>query len=79
MRPLRKQRIAAPAPREKAGSSLPTSGYALVVDGQDKASFSARDQAVKAARDLKGRFPMLQVKVYDAEKKRAEKIELVAA
>jgi hypothetical protein len=29
--------------------------------------------------DLKGRFPMLQIKVYDAERKRSEKIELAAA
>jgi hypothetical protein len=29
--------------------------------------------------DLKGRFPMLQIKVYDAERKRNEKIELAAA
>jgi hypothetical protein len=33
----------------------------------------------KAAKDLKGPFPVLQVKVYDAEKKRSEKIELAAA
>ena len=35
--------------------------------------------ALKAARDLKGRFPMLQVKVYDAETKLSENIGLVAA
>jgi hypothetical protein len=34
---------------------------------------------LKAARDLKGRFPMLQFKVYDAEKKHSEKIEIDAA
>jgi hypothetical protein len=28
--------------------------------------------------DLKGRFPMLQIKVYDAEGKRSAKIELAA-
>jgi hypothetical protein len=33
---------------------------------------------MKAARDLKGRFPMLQVKVYDAETKQSETIELAA-
>ena len=32
----------------------------------------------KAAKDLKERFPMLQVKVYDAESKRSEEIELAA-
>ena len=79
MRPLRKERIAAPAPREKAGTGLPTSGYALVVDGQAKASFTAMDPALKAAKDLKGRFPVLQIKIYDAEKKQAEQVELAAA
>jgi hypothetical protein len=58
----------------------PSSGYALVVDRQiETAEFNAHDGALKAARDLKGRFPMLQVKVYDAEKKHNEKIEIAAA
>jgi hypothetical protein len=63
----------------KAGTGLPTSGYTLVVDGQPKREFDTHDHALKAARDLKGRFPMLQVKVYDAEKKLSETIELGAA
>jgi len=59
MRPLRKQRMAAPAVKEKVAIGLPTSGYALVVDGQAKASFATGDQALKTAKDLKQRFPML--------------------
>jgi hypothetical protein len=78
MRQQRKERMAMPAPREKVGIGLPTSGYAIVVDGQAKAAFATSDQALKAAMDLKGRFPMLQIKVYDAERRRSEKIELVA-
>jgi len=34
-----------------------------------RADFKTHDRALKAARDLKGRFPMLEIKVYDAEKK----------
>jgi hypothetical protein len=34
---------------------------------------------VKAAKELKGRFPRLQVKVFDAEKKQSETIELATA
>jgi hypothetical protein len=68
-----------PAPMSKGASELPTSGCALIVDGQVKAEFNARDGALKAATDLKRRFPMLQIKVYDAETKRSEKIELEAA
>ena len=78
MRHQGKQRTAMPAPRPR-DKDLPTSGYALVVDGHSKAIFASKDQALKAAEDLKGRFPMLQVKVYDAESKRSEKIELAAA
>ena len=44
----------------------------LIVDGQVKTEFKELDRALKAARDLKGRFPMLQVKVYDAENRRSE-------
>jgi len=53
--------------------------YALIVDGQVKTEFKTQDQALKAARELKGRFPMLQVKIYDAESKRSEDMELTAA
>jgi hypothetical protein len=78
MRHQGKQRIASATPRPSE-KELPTIGYALVVDGHSKAIFTSNDQALKAAKDLKGRFPMLQVKVYDAERKRTETIELAAA
>jgi hypothetical protein len=79
MRQRRTQRTSAPAPMSRAGTGLPTSGYALVVDGQTKSEFDTHERVLKVARDLKGRFPMLQVKVYDAEKKLSETIELGAA
>jgi hypothetical protein len=67
-----------PAAREKVTTGPPTSGYALIV--QAKAAFATNDLALKAARYLKKRFPMLQVvMVHDAERKRSEKIELTAA
>ena len=79
MRKQHTQRTSTAAPVYRAKSGLPTGGYALVVDGQIKSEFNTHDGALKAARDLKGRFPMLQVKVYDAEKKHSEKIEIAAA
>jgi hypothetical protein len=79
MRQQRTQRISTPAPISRPGVGLPTSGYALIVDGQAKQGFDAQDRALKAARELKGRFPNLQVKVYDAEKKQSETIEFAAA
>ena len=75
------RRMAAPAPARstKAPVEPPTSGYVLVVDGQMKTEFKTKDRALKAARDLKGRFPMLQIKVDDAEEERSEEIGLAAA
>jgi len=78
-RDQRTERTPAPAPMARATTSLPTSGYALIVDGQAKAEFETQDRALKAARDLKRRFPMLQVKIYDAENRRSEGIDLAAA
>jgi hypothetical protein len=74
MRQQRTQRAGTPAPAPKPRSGVPATGYALIVDGQAKADFKTHEQALKTARDLKGRFPMLQVKVYDAEKKLSENI-----
>ena len=76
------RRMAAPAPPPapvRAPTEPPTSGYTLAVDGQMKTEFKMKDGALKAARDLKSRFPRLQVMVYDAEEKRSEEIELPAA
>ena len=75
----RMKQTPAPAPMARATTSLPTQGFALIVDGQAKAEFETRDQALKAATDLKRRFPMLQIKVYDAENGRSESVGLAAA
>jgi len=79
MRQQRTQRMSTPTPIPRAGVGLPTSGYALIVDGQAKKEFDTRDPALKSAKELKARFPNLQVKVFDAEKKQSETIELAAA
>jgi hypothetical protein len=77
---MRQQRTQpTPAPMSRAVTGLPASGYALIVDGQAKVDFKTSDEALRTARDLKGRFPMLQVKIYDAQKKQSETIELAAA
>jgi hypothetical protein len=75
MRQQRTQRMTTPAPISRAGVGLPTSGYTLIVDGQAKKEFDSEDRALKAARELKGRFPNLQVKVFDPERKQSETIE----
>ncbi|NOJ46034.1 hypothetical protein [Bradyrhizobium archetypum] len=78
MRQQRTQRspVAAPATTTKAPTDLPTSGYALIVDGHAKREFKTQSSAIQAAKGLKTRFPNLQIKVYDAQAKRAEQIEI---
>jgi hypothetical protein len=79
---VRKQPIApAPAPRRttRATPEAPSTGYALVVDGQMKGEFKTHDAAHARAESLKRRFPALQVQIFDAEKKRFEPIAVADA
>ena len=55
---------------------LPTTGYALEVDGRLKTEFETKEGAWTGAEELKKRFPMLRVKVYDAEAKTTEEFQL---
>jgi hypothetical protein len=55
---------------------LPATGYALEVDGRLKTEFATREGARSGAEELKKRFPMLQVKIYDAEARTREEINL---
>ena len=48
--------------------------YALIVDGRAKSEFKTKEGAGNEPRELKQRFPMLQIKVYDAEANRSEEI-----
>lgn len=57
-----------------AARELPASGYALEVDGRLKAEFATRDGAKTGAEELKRRFPMLRIRIYDAEAKTREEI-----
>lgn len=67
----------APAPRAPTRSvpDMPTSGYALIVDGQLKGEFKTKDAAEARGKELKLRFPFLQIRVFDAQEKRSETIE----
>jgi len=59
-----------------AHPELPTRGFAIEVDGRLKAEFTTRDGAVAGAEELKKRFPMLRVRIYDAQTKMREEILL---
>ncbi|TYO67395.1 hypothetical protein FXV83_07200 [Bradyrhizobium hipponense] len=54
-------------------------GYAFIVDGHVKTTFAAKASALEADIQLKNRFPRLQVKIYDAENKLSEVIEIARA
>jgi hypothetical protein len=62
-----------------ASREPPASGYALEVDGRLKAEFATRDGARAGAEELKKRFPMLRVRIYDALTKISEEIQLPRA
>ena len=47
----------------------PTEGFAIVVDGLFKTEFDTVDAAEASGRKLKSAYPMLQVEIYDADKK----------
>ena len=42
------------------------SGFALEIDGRLKTEFSTKEGAEHGAIELKRRFPMLQIRIYDA-------------
>jgi hypothetical protein len=46
---------------------LPKSGFAIEIDGRPKTEFSTREGAERGAVELKRRFPMLQIRIYDAD------------
>jgi hypothetical protein len=47
----------------------PAEGFSLVVDGRFKTHYDDEQAAQKAGAELFGRFPMLQVLIYDAATK----------
>ena len=47
----------------------PEGGFALVIDGNFKMQFESDTAAQKAAKELLGKFPVLQVEIYDASTK----------
>jgi hypothetical protein len=59
-----------PQPRNIQRADIaPSDGFALVVDGRIKTKYDDEATAKKAATDLLGRFPKLQVQIYNAATK----------
>jgi hypothetical protein len=55
---------------------VPTEGWVLEVDGILKSEYANSDEASKAGSELKKKFPQIQVKVYDAEKRTRTLVKL---
>ncbi len=55
---------------------LPNTGYALEADGRLKTEFETKEGAWTGAKEPKKSFPMLRVKICDAETKTTEEFQL---
>ena len=55
-------------PRIPRGDALPTKGYGVSVDGKIKSEYDTVEAAFKTGLEIKRKFPLVQVIVYDAEK-----------
>jgi hypothetical protein len=65
-----KPQVESPPPRNVQRADLvPTTGYALIVDGHLKTEFVENKAAKKAAAELLAKYPMLKIEIYDASSK----------
>jgi len=65
-----KSQVESPPPRNVQRADLvPTTGYALIVDGHFKTEFVEEKAAKKAAAELLAKYPMLKIEIYDASSK----------
>jgi hypothetical protein len=66
-------------PRNLRGDAFPVEGFALTVDGKIKSLYPALADAMKVGLELKTKFPVVQVVVYDAVAKTRTPVELSEA
>ena len=65
-----KPQVESPPPRNVQRVDLvPTTGFALIVDGHFKTEFVENKAAKKAAAELLAKYPMLKIEIYDASSK----------
>jgi hypothetical protein len=65
-----KSQVESSPPRSGQRADLvPTTGYALIVDGHFKTEFVEEKTAKKAATELRAKYPMLKIEIYDASSK----------
>lgn len=61
---------------QKRQDLLPTEGFGLQVDGKIKSHYPTSDEAVKAGVEIKRKYPVVQVSVYDAVNRTRTPVEL---
>lgn len=66
-------------PRNLRGDAFPVEGFALTVDGKIKSQYPVLADAMKVALDLKTKYPVVQVTIYDAAAKTRTPVELPEA
>ena len=54
-------------PKNLSAYRIPSEGHVLEVDGKFKSEFKTSEGAMKAALELKKKYPQIQVNVYDAK------------
>jgi hypothetical protein len=64
---------------QRTSPGLPTSGYALIVDGHVKSEFKTKEGAEIRGKRAQSPFSNASDKVYDAEAKRNEEVALADA
>ena len=62
-------------PRNIPANTSPTDGFSLEVDAKIKSQHPTLEAATKVGAELKRKFPMVQVTIYDAEAKTRTLVE----
>lgn len=65
-----------PLPTAERADLPPEAGFTILVDGHFKKGFDELKQAKAAASELKERFPMLRVEIYDGARKTRTPVEV---
>jgi hypothetical protein len=63
-------------PKNLRANLMPTDGYGLEVDGKMKSQHLTAEAAHKVGLELKTRFPLIQVRIFDAKAQTRTLVEL---
>ena len=63
-------------PKNLSANRVPADGFVLEIDGKFKKEYETSEAAMKAALELKNKYPPIQVNVYDAKEHTRTLVEL---